>query len=241
MVEESQEPLKAEVGHPSFINHRARLKERFDKVGVEGLLDYELLELLLFYAIPRKDTKEISKSLIDNFGSLQGVFAAKRESLKEVPNIGTEAARFLVLIRGLSERVLQIKAIRREATISTASDLVRYLSGAMANLSEEQFRVVYVDHANIVIRDEVISRGIEDQTMVYPKQIMKRALTFHATGILVVHNHPTGYLKPSQADKEITNILVAAAQTLEIRFLDHLILGREGKGYFSFREHGLIK
>jgi len=220
--------------------HRKRLKERFDRSGLSGFADHEILELLLFYVIPRKDTKGISKDLLKTFGNLQGVFSAKHEHIVKIPGLGNEAARIIHLFRDLSQLILQRKIVQKAPVISEASDLIRYLIGTMSNLAEEQFRVVFVDHANAILKDEVLSLGIEDQTAVYPRQVMKRALALHATGIIVTHNHPTGNLSPSSADRKITQALIAAAATLDIRFLDHIIIGQEGKGYFSFREKGLL-
>jgi DNA repair protein RadC len=220
--------------------HRSRLKERFDSSGLAGFAEHEILELLLFYVIPRRDTKVIAKGLLHEFKSLPGVLAANREHLEHLPGIGKEAARFLHLIRDSARWGLRQKAFGQAPVISSASDLLSYLSGAMANLPEERFWVVFVDQANVVIRDEELSVGVEDQTAVYPRLVMKRALALHATGIIVAHNHPTGRVLPSPADRQITDALAAAARSLDIRLIDHLILGREGAGYFSFRESGLL-
>ncbi len=232
---------QAEVPKPSGCSgHRQRIRERFDRAGIEGFADHEILEYLLFYINRQKDTKPIAKALLQAFGGLPEVFAAKREQLLEVEGMGAESARFIQLVRGISQLLLRKKAYGRAPSISSASDLLQYLAGSMANLPEEEFRVVFVDNANSIIRDEVISKGVENQTAVYPKQVIRRALALHATGIVVVHNHPTGQVHPSPADREITMALLEAAKALDIRLLDHLILGREGKGYFSFREEGLI-
>ncbi|OIP31782.1 hypothetical protein AUK22_00690 [bacterium CG2_30_54_10] len=221
-------------------DHRKRMKERFDQAGLGAFSDHEILEFLLFYSIPRVDTKPMAKALLDEFRDLPGVFSATREGLLSISGLGPEAARFIFLFRDLSGKILQKKALGSTPAISTASDLIAYLGATMSNLPIEQFRVVFVNNVNRIIKDESVSTGTEDQTAVYPRQVMKRALAVHATGILVAHNHPTGSLRPSPADLEITRALAAAAGALEIRLLDHLILGREGQGYFSFRENGLI-
>lgn len=221
--------------------HRKRLKERFDVNGFEGFSNHEIIEMLLFFTIPQRDTKPLAKTLLQAFGSIPAIFAAKRETLLEIKGLGPESARFIHLIKSLGELALKTRLYESEVNLSSISDLVTYLKGSMANLHEEEFRVVYVNHANQVIKDETLSKGTEDQTAVYPRQVMKRALALHATGLFVAHNHPTGLLRPSQADRDITRNLQAAAATLEIRFLDHVIIGREGTGYFSFRENGLIR
>ena len=143
-------------------------------------------------------------------------------------------------MREVSILLSRRRALSVDVCISNGSDLIRYLGTAMENLPEEQLRVIFVNNANRIIKDEVLSRGVEDQTAVFPRQIMKRAMTLHATGIIVVHNHPTGQLRPSNADLVITRSLIAAADALAIRMLDHVIVGSEEKGYFSFRENGLL-
>jgi len=225
---------------PNYFGHRERLKERFDKAGLEGFSEHEILELLLFYVRPRVDTKPIAKALLSEFESLEGVLSAKSEALKAVPGIGEEAARFIHLIKKISEFAIRAKAVGTSPTLCTNSELLKYLCASMANLVEEQFRVIFLDGGNRILKDEVISHGIENQTVVYPRLVMKKALSHHATGIIAAHNHPSGRLIPSQADRDITRALQAAAETLGINFFDHLIIGREGKGYFSFRENGLL-
>ena len=226
--------------YKAYLGHRSRVKERFDNTGLKGFADHEILEMILFYAIKRADTKPAAKRLLHEFGSLEAVFAASTERLRRVRGVGHASARIIKLVWELGALGLRRKAYGDKPRISSASALVNYLGGVMANLPEEQFRVVFVDNSNAVLKDETLSKGIEDQTAVYPRKVMKRALSLHATGIIVAHNHPTGQLIPSTADKNITRALVNASEALDIRFLDHIILGREGKGYFSFRENGLI-
>jgi len=144
------------------------------------------------------------------------------------------------MLRSLMQRYNRNRLRETAPTIASGSVLMDYLGASMELLPEEQLRVIFVNNLNRVIKDEVLSTGTEDQTAVYPRKIMKRAMALHATGIIVVHNHPTGQLRPSNADLKITRSLVAAAETLELRFLDHVIVGREEKGYFSFRENGLL-
>lgn len=220
--------------------HRERLKARFDKSGIEGFSDHEVLEFLLFYAISRKDTKLLAKALLREFGSIEAVFSASAERLVKVNGIGQSAARLICFFRESSHFAIKRKAFNEMPAISSASMLMDYLGATMANLPEEQLRVIFLDNSNRILKDEILSEGIEDQTAVYPRKVVKRALMLNATGIIVVHNHPTGQLTPSNADRNITKALVAAAESLDLRMLDHIIVGREGKGYFSFRENGLI-
>lgn len=216
------------------------MRQRFDRAGFAGFAEHEILEFLLTYAIPKVDVKPQAKALLARFKDLPGVFAARRNELQQVPGIGPYSARFLHALRDAAAHMLRQKAFGERKPVNNAAEVVEYLSAIMVNLPEERFHVVYFDQANVIISDETLSHGVEDQTAVYPRLVMKRALTHHATGFLVAHNHPSGHLTPSQADRDLTRALAAAADTLALRFLDHLILGREGKGYFSFRENGLL-
>ena len=220
--------------------HRKRIYERFDNAGIEGFSDHEILEMLLYFVFSQIDTKPLAKALLSEFGSLEKVFAANAEQICRIDRLGPAAARLIVFMREISLIMGRRRAMSSDAAISNGSDLIKYLGAAMENLPEEQLRVIFVNNANRIIKDEVLSRGIEDQTAVFPRQIMKRAMALHATGIIVVHNHPTGQLRPSNADLVITRSLVAAADALALRMLDHVIVGSEEKGYFSFRENGLI-
>lgn len=234
----SRPPPKKDATSPH--GHRQRVRERYDRAGLQGFAEHEILEFLLFYCIPYIDTKPQAKRLLAGFKDLPGVFAAPRDRLMEEGGIPDSAARMLHLVRDISHHVLKLKSFGNNAMITNASTAIAYLSGIMANLPVEEFRVVFLDNANTVIAEEALSKGVEDQTAVYPRLVMRRALALHATAILVAHNHPSGHLKPSTADHAITRALAAAAGTLDIRFLDHLILGREHEGYFSFREHGFL-
>lgn len=220
--------------------HRSRIYKRFDDAGIAAFSEHETLEMLLYYVFARKDTKSLAKRLLHEFGSLEKVFAATFDQLRQIDGIGPAAARLLVFMRELSLLLSKRRALAADVVISSGSELINYLGNAMENLPEEQLRVIFLNNANRIIKDEVLSDGVEDQTAVYPRKIMKRAMALHATGVIVVHNHPTGQLRPSNADLVITRSLVAAADALAIRMLDHVIVGREEKGYFSFRENGLL-
>ncbi|PKL42906.1 MAG: hypothetical protein CVV41_12850 [Candidatus Riflebacteria bacterium HGW-Riflebacteria-1] len=220
--------------------HRDRLRKRYDETAFDGFADHEILEILLFYTFAQKDTKPIAKALLKEFGSLEKVLAADFQQLCGVDGVGHASARFISMFRAVLQRINRSKVFEAAPAIASGSALITYLGASMEALPEEQLRVIFVNNMNRVIKDEVISTGTEDQTAVYPRKIMKRAMALHATGIIVVHNHPTGQLRPSNADINITRALLAAAEALDLRMLDHVIVGREDKGYFSFRENGLI-
>jgi DNA repair protein RadC len=217
--------------------HRRRLKDRFLKGGADAMPDYELLELVLFNAIPQRDTKPLAKALIVKFGSFAEVVNAPAERLKEVPGAGASVALQLRLIRAASLRFMKGGIMKRPA-LSSWSAVIDYCRGAMAFESREQFRILFLDKRNQLIADEVQQTGTVDHTPVYVREVAKRALELSATALILVHNHPSGDPTPSHADVEMTKQIVAAAKNLGIAVHDHVIVGREG--HASFRSLGLI-
>jgi DNA repair protein RadC len=223
-----------DIGHGG---HRERLRTRFLKGGADAMPDYELLELTLFAAVPRKDTKPLAKALMARFGSFAEVIAAPRERLMEMPGVGEAVASHLKIVEAAARRAAQTKVIKRPALSSWAA-LLDYCTAAMAREPAEQFRVLFLDRKNILIADEVQSRGTIDHTPVYPREIVKRALELSATAIILVHNHPSGDPTPSRADIEMTRDIEKAAKALHITVHDHLVIGRAG--HASFKSLGLL-
>lgn len=219
--------------------HRARLRQRFEAAGANALSDHELLELLLFYAVPRRDTKPIAKRLLSMCHGFTGLLAPGAPTL-EVPGVGAYTATFLRVIGAVVERRLRQGIVGQQMKLENPGDLIAYLQAGMQGLRYEQLRVVFTDTLNRVLHDEILTEGVEDQTAVYPRLILRRALVHHATGVIMVHNHPAGTLQPSAADREVTRAVVAAAEAVGMRVLDHIIVAASGQGYFSFREAGLL-
>jgi DNA repair protein RadC len=199
--------------------------------------DYELLELMLFRAIPRKDTKPIAKALIARFGSFGDVLAAPAARLKEVKGVGDKVAFELKLIQAASVRMARNTVLSKPALTSWTA-LIEYCTAAMAYDDREQFRLLFLDRKNVLIADEVQQRGTVDHTPVYPREVIKRALELSASAIILVHNHPSGDPTPSQADIDMTRQIVDAASKLTITVHDHIIIGRTG--HVSFRAMKLI-
>jgi len=223
---------------PLYINHRKRLKKKFTASGIDSLHDYEVLELLLTFAIHRKDVKPIAKELISRFGGFHGVLDASVQDISLVPGLGEHSAVLIKLVRACSDLYLKKKLHKRDV-LSSPDDVLRYCTSAMARLGVEQFRVMYLNAKNEVISDEIIQEGTVDQTAVYPRKIMEHALKIKsAAAILCVHNHPSGDPAPSHHDKVLTNALQKAAEALGIKLHDHIIIGT--KGYFSFKQDGLL-
>ena len=179
-----------ETADAHYHGHRDRLRERYRESGDTALADYEILELLLFRLIPRRDTKPVAKALLDRFGTLSGVFGATPALLQEVKGIGESVALDLKLIAAVAQRTLKSE-IRNKTVLASWSSVIQYCHAAMAHEPREQFRILFLDKRNALIADEVQGRGTVDHTPVYPREVVKRALELSATAIILVHNHPT--------------------------------------------------
>ena len=224
-------------GPPHFLGHRDRLRARFRDQGAAALADYELLELALFRALPRRDTKPIAKALLGRFGSLAEAVAAPPQLLKEIPGIGDTVVTELKVLKAFAERLGQEK-LRGRPLLSSWSVLLDYCRTAMALEPREQFRILFLDKKNGLIADEVQQTGTVDHTPVYPREVVRRALELSATAIILVHNHPSGDPTPSAADIQMTTTIVGVATPLGIKVHDHIVIGRDG--HASFRGLGLI-
>lgn len=217
--------------------HRERLRARFEKVGIDGLQDYELLELILFRASPRRDVKPVAKALLEKFGSLADVLHAPPQLLKEVPGIGAAAVTEFKIVAAAAVKLAQDNVLSRHV-ITSWSDLLSYCRSAIGYEKIEQFRIIFLDGKNVVIADEKQQTGTVNHTPVYPREVVKRALALEASSIILVHNHPSGDPTPSRADIEMTQKIMDAAAPLGIKIHDHLVIGR-GK-HVSFKSLGLI-
>ena len=228
---------RANTSKPDYIGHRERLRERFLKGGADALPDYELLELVLYGALPRRDTKPLAKALLARFGSFADVISAKPERLLEVDGVGEGVVAGLKTIHAAALRLTQSDVLDRTA-LSSWSALIDYCRASMAYHDKEQFRILFLDRKNKIIADEVQQEGTVDHTPVYPREVIRRALELSATAVILVHNHPSGDPAPSRADIDMTKQIVEAAEKLSITVHDHVIIGREG--HASFRQLGLI-
>jgi DNA repair protein RadC len=205
--------------------HRGRLRDRFVSAGAGSLSDHELLELVLFAPLPRRDTKAIAKALLARFGSLDGVLGADVGDLISVAGMGETTAVHLKALHATTQRIGR-DAVMNKPILSSWSAVLSYCRTAMADLPREQFRVLYLDKKNRLIGDEVISDGTVDQTPVYPREVVRLALARHASSMILVHNHPSGDPTPSRADIELTREIMQAARALDISVHDHLIIAR---------------
>jgi DNA repair protein RadC len=222
---------------PHYHGHRQRLRSRFLKGGAAALQDYELLELLLTFAIPYSDVKPLAKRLIQHFGSFTRVLDASPQALMEFMGLGEYSATLINLVKACNEYYLKEEAVQRRQIPSLAV-LVDYCRTSMGGLKDEQFRVIFLNSQNEIIAEEIVQEGIVNQTVVYPRKVLELALKHKATGLILVHNHPSGSLTPSAADRELTLALVQASRTLNLTVHDHLIVSRHG--YFSLAENNML-
>ncbi|MDU8910200.1 DNA repair protein RadC [Aestuariicoccus sp. MJ-SS9] len=223
---------------PSYLrDHRARLRERFMVGGADALPDYEMLELVLFRAIPRRDVKPLARALLDRFGDFNGVLSAPVSRLTETPGVGDAVVTELKIIEAAAHRLSRARVLRKEV-ISSWDALVDYCHTTMAHRETEQFRVLYLDRKNVLIADEAQARGTVDHVPVYPREVVKRGLEVNASAMILVHNHPSGDPTPSQTDIDMTAQIQLAVEALGITLHDHLIIGRSRE--LSFRAEGLL-
>ncbi|MBU6339769.1 MAG: DNA repair protein RadC [Rickettsiales bacterium] len=221
----------------NHIGHRKRVREKFLTSLGKELHDYELLEILLFAANARLDTKPLSKKLIAKFGDISAVVNADVNLLKEVEGVSDSAITSIKIISEIINRVLKNSA-KTKPVLNNWQAVLDYSYALLKNLNYEVFRVLFLDKRHRLIEDELLGIGENDYVVVSSKAIAKKALLLNASSIILLHNHPSGELKPSTADIKTTNEIILALKNLEIKILDHLIIG--GSGYFSFKEEGLI-
>jgi DNA repair protein RadC len=229
-------------GDPPFpstgpLGHRSRLRDRMLSRGPDSLADYEVLEMLLFFAFRTGDTKPLAKALINRYGSFAAVLAAPQQELMETRGLGPHSVAAIKLVQTAALRMARAEVIDRPL-LNNWDRLTDYLTAALSREKIEQFRILFLDSKNRLIADEAQARGTVNHTPVYPREVVKRALEMHATALILVHNHPSGDPTPSRADIEMTQEVKAAALVLGIVLHDHLILGN-GQ-WTSFRREGLL-
>lgn len=222
---------------PHYHGHRERLREKlFDGVG-KGLQDYELLELLLFPAIPRKDIKPLAKDLLSYYRDLRGVFYAEPSQLKEKFKLSDTVVSLLKVSVVIVDRLARHQ-IAEQAVIGSWNELLQYCTVTMGHEKIEQFRVLFLDQKNKLIADEVLSKGTVNQTPVYPREVMRRAIELGAMSLILIHNHPSGDTKPSRADIDMTKEIQNAGRVFGIRIFDHIIIS--STSHASFQNLGLL-
>lgn len=222
---------------PHYHGHRQRLRERFLVGGADALPDYELLELLLFMAIPRRDVKPIAKNLLKTYGSLSALMNAPHSELSQIDEISENTATAIKAVGNIAQRMMKQELMERPV-LNNWTRLMDYCHMSMDHETKEHFRILFLNKKNMLIADEVQVSGTVDHTPAYPREIMKRALELGATAMILMHNHPSGDPKPSPADIEMTKMIVEAAKPFNITIHDHIVMARGG--HFSFKQEGLI-
>lgn len=232
-------PIPLPTGRtPSYLaDHRARLRDRFMTGGASAMPDYELLELVLFRAIPRQDVKPLARRLIETFGDFNRVLTAPAARLEQVDGVGPAVVTELRIVEAAAQRMARARVMHRPI-LSGWDALLDYCHTAMAHREIEQFRVLYLDRKNVLIADEEQGRGTVDHVPVYPREIIRRALELNASALILVHNHPSGDPTPSDADITMTARIAQAADSMGIAIHDHLIIGKSRE--LSFRSQGLL-
>jgi len=212
---------------PHYHGHRDRLRARFREAGPEALADYEMLELILFRAIPQRDVKPLAKQLLEKFGSFAEVISAPAARLKEIGGLGDAAVTEFKIVAAAAQRLAKGQ-VKKRPVLSSWASVIDYCRTAQAFSETEQFRILFLDKRNQLIADEVQQQGTIDHTPVYPREVVKRALELSATAIILVHNHPSGDPTPSPADIEMTRQVATIAKPLGVQLFDHIIVGKDG-------------
>ncbi len=231
-------PPVALANRPHFWGHRQRLRDRFLAGADEALPDYELLEMVLFFAIPRIDTKPLAKQLLERFGSLAAVVNATPDQLAEFERIDHFAVTLFKMLRAFATRLVR-EDLAEKPALDNWDKLIAYLRATMAHRMVEQFRLLFLDRRNVLIADEVQHQGTIDHTPVYPREVVKRALALDASALVMVHNHPSNHPAPSKPDIEMTRQVREALEKVGVVLHDHLIISR--RGHSSFRQMGLLE
>lgn len=222
---------------PDYLEHRKRIRERFLKSSGKGLSDYELIELLLTYAIPRKDVKPIAKQINRKFGGLKGIIDSTAEELEKIDGIGPASATLILLIKEIIIGYFEYSMVKGDA-LSSPQIVADFAKAKLSGLKDEVFLCIFVNTKNEVIDYKVIQEGTIDQVVLHPRKVLEGALSMKASGIILIHNHPSGHPQPSDQDKVLTDELKKAAELINLRILDHLIIGKNK--YYSFRENSLL-
>lgn len=217
--------------------HRARLREKYLKGGINGFLDYEILELFLTYASPRKDCKLKAKELLEKFKTLEGVFNAPKDKFLEIEDIGDASYILMKLFKDIQKYIYKEDKLRGKK-ISSTETLLEYLQYDMANSEIELFKIIFLDTQNVFINEKTLFVGTIDKSYIYPRELVKEVFEHNAKSVIFAHNHPSGNLNPSKADISFTNSMRALLKELEINLLDHIIVGTGG--YYSFLEENLL-
>jgi DNA repair protein RadC len=230
--------MKPETKHSKLNGHRKRLRDKYKERSINGLTDAETLELLLTLGTPRINCKDTARTLLKEFGSLAEVFEADQQQLMTVKGMGEQNSFGLIFIHDVARRFLAQRLQGRHA-LKSSKDVAEYLNHAMRHLKKEVFMVIYLDSSFAILDTRTIFEGTLAANTIYPREFIKSILDLNAAAVIIAHNHPSGIQEPSKADLALTKTLYHACAMLDIRLLDHMIIGVEHKPY-SFADHGIM-
>ena len=223
---------------PSFVGHRERLRQKLTEHGLDAFLPHEILELLLTYAIPRKDTKPIAWALLKKFGSFAGVLDASEEQLQDIEGIGQHSAQFLKLVRAVF-KMYTLNHVQTKTPIRSPQHVIEYCKASLADKKEECLELIFLSVRNTVLGTQIVATGQLDQVSVSPRKIIECALHAQASALILVHNHPSGDASPSKEDITLTQDVVKAATLFGIHVQDHIIIGKGG-AHYSMRTYDYL-
>lgn len=218
--------------------HRERLRKKYIQGGYTAFHNYEILELLLTYAIPRKDTKLIAKELLEKFGNLETILNTNLKELTRVSGIGESAGAFLQLIGDVAKNLYKSEVEKEIVQLRDKDNLLKYIRSDIGFFSREAFKVIFLNNSNRIVGDEILFVGTIDKSAIYPREILEKALNYKAKGVIFAHNHPSGNIRPSKQDIQLTEHMQEVLSLVDIKLLEHIIITSDG--YFSFLEEGLI-
>jgi len=231
-------PEEEKIEQPDYLGHRQRLKARFEQTGFQGFQDYEVLEFLLYFVLPRKDTKPISKKLLRRFKNFIGVINADSRELQRIEGIGSHAALYVKAIGSSIGFYFDEKAKQEDFQFTSLEQLIEYFMAAIGGKPNEVMRILYLNSKNILIDAENLSEGTVSEAVAFPRRIVEGALKYGATTVIIGHNHPGGLPEPSDNDNAITEEIAKALKTVGISLQEHVIIAADG--YFSYRQNGLL-
>lgn len=229
--------MDADRGKEDNREHRERLRQKFLTAGIAAFHEYEAVEFLLTCAIPRRDVKPQAKALLRKFGSLRAIVDAEIGDLERISGVGKKSAIIIKFIKEFAAFYLMQKA-KEKPQIACTSELLDFVRMAMGGKKDEEFCVIYLDAQNQIIEFETVQQGIANQAVVYPRQVLEKALRKKASALILAHNHPSGHVRPSDADIRLTRTIQETARALDILIHDHIIIGENR--FFSFREEGIM-
>jgi len=229
--------MDADRGKEDNREHRERLRQKFLTAGIAAFHEYEAVEFLLTCAIPRRDVKPQAKALLRKFGSLRAIVDAEIGDLERISGVGKKSAIVIKFIKEFAAFYLMQKA-KEKPQIACTSELLDFVRMAMGGKKDEEFCVIYLDAQNQIIEFETVQQGIANQAVVYPRQVLEKALRKKASALILAHNHPSGHVRPSDADIRLTRTIQETARALDILIHDHIIIGENR--FFSFREEGMM-